>query len=136
MESESSQYYFTAQLYSADNLQIPLTNSDIELGSDKYILKYNIAEENRYYVKITWSNDTPVNVTANIAVGIQSTATSGASNITLNGRTIQGTTPATVYDMSGKVVGRLDGKVAQGITLDRGVYVVKTAGETLKVLVK
>lgn len=136
MESESSQYYFTAQLYSADNLQFPLTNSDIELGSDKYILKYNIAEENRYYVKITWSNDTPVNVTANIAVGIQSTATSGASNITLNGRTIQGTTPATVYDMSGKVVGRLDGKIAQGITLDRGVYVVKADGETSKVLVK
>ena len=40
------------------------------------------------------------------------------------------------YDMSGKVVGRLGGNAAQGITLERGVYVVKTAGETLKVLVK
>jgi hypothetical protein len=38
--------------------------------------------------------------------------------------------------MSGKVVGRLGGNAMQGVTLERGVYVVKTAGETLKVLVK
>ncbi len=135
--SVSGTDYFACELYHSDNTDYQLTESQAMLDNGLYELRYNISEEARYYLRFTFSwDETCVLVEGSIATGIDTLPVAGEKSISLSGRTLQSATTATVYDMSGKVVGRLGGNAAQGITLDRGVYVVKTAGETLKVLVK
>jgi hypothetical protein len=135
--SVSGTDYFACELYHSDNTDYQLTESQAMLDNGLYELRYNINEEARYYLRFTFSwDETCVLVEGSIATEIDTLPVAGEKSISLNGRTLQSATTATVYDMSGKVVGRLGGNAMQGITLERGVYVVKTAGETLKVLVK
>lgn len=137
IETSSSANYFWGELYNSSNTSSPLTKSNIDLASDKYVLKYNVTNEDRFYFKVSYANEgTPITVSGVIATEISSLPTDGKATVTLNGRTLNVNAAATVYDMSGKVVSKLNGAQCSGVVLERGAYVVKTAEGSLKVLVK
>lgn len=141
METPNAAHYFKAELYAANKYDKYLTSSDYVSNADMtdgvYRLGYNVSAAGRYYVKLTNSMEgTLVNVTGSTVTGIDQLPTADEVAVQLNGGLLTVNAPAAVYAVSGQLVGTLNGSADRGLTLARGVYIVKTAGATYKVLVK
>ncbi len=107
------------------------------MGDGKYRLRYNVSTAGRYYLKFNYSEEgTLVNVTGATTVGIDNALAEGRNVVKLTGNTLSASVPASVYAVSGQLVGVLSGNADGGLVLARGLYIVKTAGATQKVLVK
>ena len=137
--SENAKNYFVGALYSASDLATPLKASIYSPTADgtdgKYVIQHQIETASHYYIKLTQANEgDQVRVTGtfyNSGINAQITPAAG---LTLNGRTLRTASPATVYDLTGKCVGRT--AAAGTLTMEQGIYVVKTAEGTSKIAVR
>ena len=105
-------------------------------GTDgKYDIQHQIAADGSYYIKLTQANEVDlVRVTGTFATSGINALITPAAGLTLNGRTLRTASAAVVYDLTGKAVGRTS---ATGmLTMEPGVYVVKTAEGTSKIVVR
>ena len=141
VESPNAAHYFVAELHQDGKYDRYLTASDYyhdsELGDGKYRLRYSVSTAGRYYLKLKYSEEgTLVNVSGATPVGIDRLPAEGEAVVQLHGHTLTAAAPAAVYAVSGQLVGLLKGKAESGLVLERGLYIVKTAGATHKVLVK
>ena len=137
--SENAKNYFVGALYSASDLATPLKASIYSPTADgtdgKYVIQHQIETASHYYIKLTQANEgDQVRVTGTFDNSGINALITPAAGLTLNGRTLRTASPATVYDLTGKCVGRT--AAAGTLTMEQGIYVVKTAEGTSKVAVK
>lgn len=137
--TENAKNYFVGALYTASDLATPLKASIYSPSADgtdgKYVIQHQIAADGCYYIKLTQANEgDQVRVTGTFATSGINAVKNSATGLMLKGRTLCSASAAVVYDLTGKAVGSTS--AAGMLTMEPGVYVVKTAEGTSKIVVR
>ena len=137
--TENAKNYFVGALYASGSYEEPLKASIYSPTADgtdgKYVIQHQIEAAGKYYVKLTQANEgDQVRVTGTFATSGINALKNVAAGLSLNGRTLRTASAATVYDLTGKAVGRT--AAAGTLTMEQGVYVVKTAEGASKIVVR